>query len=367
MLTVGIGIGPSFPQLRAKRGRYVLNVKEHGLRGDGQDENPERIEALIATALSMRGDPDGHGVTLYWPEGIYRIPRPIVVDRTDFEFYKLRFLGDGKDQTHIRAKFNADDVFRFTNTGGSYSAQLSFHGLHFYGGNTVISIDNCFYSEIVDCVFRRTGEGGGYSVKLTGNANGVRMLNCWAFHAEDIIYSDGAVDIGNCTFGEDAGGINVKYLRAVNCAWWASAYSRANTPQGEEPAAIRMQAGTAHIVGCTIGVNPGNAFLDVHYPETVTLADNRYTLAGNSPIVRSRFLGHDRPAAQPRGVTIDGGTAHILGDTALWEVSAGNRICNSTVQGLRIFNPASRTVTVPDDFFDPDMRNIYRYNPVTEG
>lgn len=334
-----------------------INALDHGLLNDGTPQPAQLLADVVEYAVASKVG--AGGTTVYFPSGSYRFTGTAHIDRSDYEFYRLRLKGDGKSNTVFHKVERDSDLLHFTNSSG-YTAVLSLHGIGFFHGVSVLRAENLYYSEIVDCGFRGTGASDGrYSIHLEGNTNKVLIDNIWAYHGADLLYvNNGYVHLSNSQIGEDVGEICVGGgLWATGVQWDGDAFSRRERTMG--PAAVHVASGSrAFFTGCVAHVRPDKAFVNFHQAQGVSMDGCHFVLWGGS-IIRNHWMGYGR------GVSINGGMAHVRASSDLWARHGGVAPTDSAIRDVRFVLADYQTCTVDDAFFDPSRRNVYSGNTAT--
>lgn len=174
----------------------VLNVRDYGVKGDGQTVDVAAINGLIRTAAP--------GATLYFPAGTYILNDALKVFRSS-----LTLLGDG-------------DASVLKSIAGSYHVQigsgqpytgLAFRRLHFYGTPGQYMADGTSRggvlvfgaqgTQFTDCLFTGCAEPI-LNAGVAGSTYGTVVTNCRFFGwGRMAIFCNGGERVSNCRLIQD--------------------------------------------------------------------------------------------------------------------------------------------------------------------
>lgn len=177
----------------------VVNVKNHGVKGDGVTDDTQAIQDLLDTIDS--------GVTLYFPQGVYKITDTLVVKK------HLNIIGETRYGTFQSAsnKIHSASTLNYVGDGnkslltkGDGYVNLTIQNMSFYGNSYTVE-DTGHKS--------KSGDYGKYYIATSTkeNVNGVDLTN-----------TNGAFFIADCYFQGFSGNalIATQHKKIFNCAFY---------------------------------------------------------------------------------------------------------------------------------------------------
>ncbi len=347
----------------------IVNVKDFGALGDWTADDYESCQAALDYALSLTLDHLNypHGVILHFPTGFYKISNSLSWYGSPEAFFKLRILGDGKDQSIIFGEYPDNDIFHFEQTGAGYVGWVNFEHIQLYYGRHAIYCKNFSYSECNHVRFRgngihTAGANGSPSIKLDGNTVLAHINNCNFVHGGDVLdCTNGDVHMTANTIGEDVGNIRVRgTLNATANYWHGSGINKLdpNGLFGMGGASVSVE-GESKALFSNNTIGPiSSSFINLDQGD-VDLTNNSFTLRDGGRIARTR-----RSFGPHHGVTIRGGFIRARGfGNGLIDGVQGYKPNNAIVDAIRVHVDMNSELTMDPSLHDPANNNQVGFNP----
>lgn len=176
----------------------VINVRDHGAKGDGTTDDTNAIKAAITAARARSNGNQWRGSIIYFPRGRYLVSSTITITAADGP---IVLRGDAPAASMLTAPNAVFTLVHFDGDPGScYNC-----GLEQIGFDTPGNATGGYQVDANDCIYFRATD-----VHFLGHFRGVRLRGCGKIFFRGVIWSQetrtgGAADhawrVGGSTYG----------------------------------------------------------------------------------------------------------------------------------------------------------------------